>query len=102
VRSVEQVEAVRAQVADLVGPLGRKVEAVIDYDGCSIDPVVAEAWFDMARDVQSRFYAKASRYTTSAFMRLKLGDALERRAMAPHVFETAAEAQAGAGATNAR
>ena len=61
-----------------------------------IDPVIAEAWFDMARDVQARFYARASRYTTSAFLRLKLGDALQRRAMAPHVFETAAEAvQAG-------
>ena len=48
----------------------------------------------MARDVQSRFYDKASRYTTSAFMRLKLGDALQRREMAPHVFETAQEAAA--------
>ncbi len=45
----------------------------------------------MARDVQARFYEKATRYTTSAFMRLKLGDALTRREMAPHVFETAAE-----------
>ena len=70
----------------------RKVEAVIDYDGSSIDPGVAEAWFDMARDVQSRYYEKASRYTTSAFMRLKLGDALASRDMAPHVFESAAEA----------
>ena len=96
VQRQEQVEAVREQVRALVGPLGRKVEAVIVYDGCSIDPTLAEAWFDMAQDVQSRFYAKASRYTTSAFMRLKLGDALQRRQMAPHVFETAAEA-AGAG-----
>ena len=54
-------------------------------------PPIAEAWFDMARDVQARFYDKASRYTTSAFMRLKLGDALQRREMAPHVFETATE-----------
>ena len=74
-----QTEAVREQVQALVEPLGRKVEAVIDYDGCTIDPTLAEAWFDMARDVQSRFYDKASRYTTSAFMRLKLGDALQRR-----------------------
>ena len=86
----------REQVRALVEPLGRKVEAVIDYDGCSIDPTLAEAWFDMARDVQARFYTRASRYTTSAFMRLKLGDALQRRRMAPHVFVTAAEA-AGAG-----
>jgi propionate CoA-transferase len=46
----------------------------------------------MARDVQSRFYASASRYTTSAFIRLKLGEALQRREMAPHVFETMGEA----------
>ena len=87
VREREQVEAVREEVARLVGPLGHKVEAVIDYDGWSIDPEVAEAWFDMARDVQERFYSKASRYTTSAFLRLKLGDALQRREIAPHVFQ---------------
>jgi propionate CoA-transferase len=91
VQRLAQVEAVREQVRALVEPLGRKVAAVIDYDGCTIDPTIAEAWFDMARDVQSRFYDRASRYTTSAFMRLKLGDALQRREMAPHVFETAAE-----------
>ena len=94
VRSLEQVEAVRRQVAELVEPLGRKVEAVIDYDGSSIDPGVAEAWFDMARDVQARYYETATRYTTSAFMRLKLGDALASRDMAPHVFESAVERQA--------
>jgi propionate CoA-transferase len=91
VQHLAQVEAVREQVRSLVEPLGRKVAAVIDYDSCTIDPTIAEAWFDMARDVQSRFYDKASRYSTSAFMRLKLGDALRRREMAPHVFETAAE-----------
>jgi propionate CoA-transferase len=89
VRREEQVEAVREQVRAMVEPLGRKVSAVIDYDGCVIDPVIAETWFDMVRDVHARFYDKASRYTTSAFMRLKLGDELRRREMAPHVFETA-------------
>ena len=99
VQHMSQVEAVREQVRSLIEPLGRKVAAVIDYDGCTIDPTIAEAWFDMARDVQSRFYDQASRYTTSAFMRLKLGDALQRREMAPHVFETAAEEAARLGPT---
>jgi propionate CoA-transferase len=89
VRREEQVEAVREQVRSMVEPLGRKVKAVIDYDGCVIDPAIAESWFDMVRDVHVRFYDKASRYTTSAFMRLKLGGELRRREMAPHVFETA-------------
>lgn len=96
VRGPAEAEAVREQVASLVGPLGRTVEAVIAYDGLTIDPDVAEAWFDMARDVQTRFYSQATRYTTSAFMRLKLGDALQRRGLAPHVFETAGAAHENA------
>ncbi|MGF7208913.1 propionate CoA-transferase [Skermanella aerolata] len=94
VRRDEQVEAVRQQVRSMIEPLGRKVTAVIDYDGCVIDPGVAETWFDMVRDVHGRYYDKASRYTTSAFMRLKLGDELRRREMAPHVFESAGRSSA--------
>ena len=48
----------------------------------------------MAADVESQFYSHVSRYTTSAFMRLKLGDALARREVAPHIFETPHEARA--------
>jgi propionate CoA-transferase len=43
--------------------------------------------------LEKRYYSSASRYTTSAFMRLKLGEALTERHVAPHIFETQAEAQ---------
>jgi propionate CoA-transferase len=46
----------------------------------------------MAAEVERTCYLHASRYTTSAFMRLKLGDALSRRDVAPHIFETSADA----------
>jgi propionate CoA-transferase len=46
----------------------------------------------MAADVERTCYEHCSRYTTSAFMRLKLGDALSRRDVAPHIFETSADA----------
>jgi propionate CoA-transferase len=93
VRSLREVEAVREAVAARVGPLGGKVNAIISYDACIIDPDVSEAWFAMAADVESRFYTHVSRYTTSAFMRLKLGDALIRREVAPHIFETPHDAR---------
>jgi propionate CoA-transferase len=35
-----------------------------------------------------------SRYTTSSFLRAKLGDALKQRAVAPHIYESAEEATA--------
>ena len=34
-----------------------------------------------------------SRYTTSGFLRIKLGEALEKRGVAAHIFESADEAQ---------
>ncbi len=54
----------------------------------------SDAYFSMITYMQSRYYLSASRYTTSAFMRLKLGAGLAERNLAPHVFETGAEAQA--------
>jgi len=57
---------------------------------------VSDAYFSTITYLQQQYYATASRYTTSAFLRLKLGAALSDRALAPHVFETRAEAHASA------
>ena len=40
-----------------------------------------------------QYYADVTRYTTSGFLRMKLGDALEKRGVAPHIYESAAEAE---------
>jgi propionate CoA-transferase len=93
VRTKREVENVREAVTSRVGPLGRKVAAVISYDACTIDPEISDAWFAMAAEVESRFYTHVSRYTTSAFMRLKLGEALSSRDVAPHIFETPQQAR---------
>ena len=71
--------------------------AVVNYDGFQLDPVVSDAYFSMITYMQSRYYSTASRYTTSAFMRMKLGSGLAERNLKPHVFETPAEAHAFAG-----
>ena len=41
-----------------------------------------------------RYYSKITRYTTSAFLRNKLGKAIAERGLAPHIFETRSEAEA--------
>jgi propionate CoA-transferase len=69
------------------------VHLIVNYDGFALDPTVSDAYFSMITYMQQRYYTTASRYTTSAFMRLKLGEALAERDLAPHVFETRAEAQ---------
>ena len=47
---------------------------------------------DMVKYVM-RFYKSTTRYTTSAFLRMKLGDELQKRDLAPHIYETKEEAQ---------
>jgi propionate CoA-transferase len=56
--------------------------------------MVSDTYFSMIAYLEQRYYSSASRYTTSAFMRLKLGEGLSERHVAPHIFETRAEAQA--------
>jgi propionate CoA-transferase len=69
---------------------------IINYDDFYLDPAVSDAFFSMITYLQQRYYTTASRYTTSAFMRLKLGASLAERSLAPDVFETLDEAQSNA------
>jgi propionate CoA-transferase len=94
IRTTDDVDLVRREVERTCRAIGRKVHLIANYDGCHIDPAVADAYFSMITYMQNRYYKSASRYTTSAFMRLKLGEALKERDVAPHVFETRREAQA--------
>jgi propionate CoA-transferase len=41
-----------------------------------------------------RHYHDVTRYTSSTFLRMKLGEALEKRALAPHLYESADQAEA--------
>jgi propionate CoA-transferase len=92
VRSREQVDAIRAAVEQRIGSLGRKVFAIVNYENFSLAPEVVDAYSDMVHDLTKRFYIDVTRYTTSAFLRLKLGQALDQRGVAPHIFESADEA----------
>lgn len=94
VRTRDDVDRVRRAVEDRCRSHGRKVALVVNYDGCSIDAAVADTYAAMVRYMEANYYTTATRYTTSAFMRMKLGEALARRRVAPHIFETAAEARA--------
>jgi propionate CoA-transferase len=92
VRSAADVQAIREQVDQRVTPLGRRVQAIVNYDNFAILPDVLDAYSDMVKAMVERHYSGVSRYTTSNFLRMKLGDALKQRGLAPHIVESAAEA----------
>jgi propionate CoA-transferase len=95
IRSMEDIEEIRAQVEAILAPLGRKVDAIVNYDNFSILPELVDAYSDAVRAIVSTYYEKVTRYTTSAFMRMKLGDGLKARGFAPHIYESKGEARKG-------
>ena len=94
VHSHEDVEEVRRTVESKLAPLGHKVYAIVNYDNFEIFPDIIDEYSAMVRDLVDRFYSGVTRYTTSSFVRAKLGDALKQRAVAPHIYESADEATA--------
>jgi propionate CoA-transferase len=94
VHNHEDVEEVRRIVEARLAPVGHKVYAVVNYDNFEIFPDIIDEYSAMVRDLVDRFYSGVTRYTTSSFLRAKLGDALKQRALAPHIYESADEATA--------
>src|SRR5580704_2308808 len=92
-RNAADVERIRKIVTDRVSPLGKRVYAIVNYDNFTIDPALLDEYSAMVRGLMDQYYADVTRYTTSGFLRMKLGDALEKRGVAPHIYESAAEAE---------
>ena len=93
VRTRREIEDVREAVASRVGPLGRRVAASSVMTPARLiqrSPKPGSPW----RRMSSGGSTPCSRYTTSAFMRLKLGDALARRgSRAPHLRDPQRDAR---------
>ena len=92
-RSPADIENIARTVEARLGGLDRRVYAIVNYDHFSILPELLDDYSAMVRQLTDRFYSGVSRYTTSGFLRMKLGEALERRGVAPHIFESAEEAR---------
>jgi propionate CoA-transferase len=86
------IAAICAMVAELLGPLGRRVPAVINYDNFSIAPDLMDDYVAAVNDLAERYYSKVTRYAHSTFMRASLGRAFRRIEKDAAVFANSAEA----------
>ncbi|AVO36663.1 acyl CoA:acetate/3-ketoacid CoA transferase [Pukyongiella litopenaei] len=92
IRSRDDLDRIAARVERICQPLQRRVDVIVNYDGARVEDDIADDYAAMVRSLEDRFYGVVSRYSSSAFMRMKLGQALERQT-APHIFETGEEAR---------
>ncbi len=82
------VDAIEREVDAHLKPIGHRVYAIVNYDHFELAPAVEDDYAAMVRGLVDRYYDGVSRYTTSGFLRAKLGRALSRRGVAPHIYES--------------
>jgi len=92
VRTSADVAAIHEEIGRRLEAIGHKVYGIVNYDHFDLAPEVADEYAAMVRTLVDRYYFGVSRYSTSAFLRAKLGGALEQRGVAPHIYESASEA----------
>ncbi len=90
----EDLTTVKRGLRRFFESIGQRVNIISNYDGVEIGQEVYQGYADLLRELEEKFYITATRYTTSAFMRQKLGSGLKDRSIRPHIFETQAEAEA--------
>ena len=94
IKSLDDVERIRQMIEAKLAPLKKKVFGIVNYENFTIPTELTDAYGEMVQQLVDRFYIRVTRYTTSSFLRLKLGEALHRRHVAPHIYESAEEARA--------
>ncbi len=92
IKDMDDVQEVKDKVEAIVAPLGHKVYTIINYDNFTINPDVLNEYTKMVRYLVENYYTGVTRYTTSTFLRTKLGDALQQCNVTPHIYETQKEA----------
>lgn len=85
---------VHAAVEAKCRAIGRKVNVIVNYDGFEIMEPALDAYTQVVQSLSNQYYLGTVRYSTSAFLRDKLGAAIQARGLAPHIYETRSEAEA--------
>ena len=92
VKTSEEIQRMKEVVEGTLAPLGKKVHTIANYDNFNVSPDLVDEFSDMVKYV-TKFYETVTRYTTSTFLRMKLGDELQKRGVAPHIYESREEAR---------
>jgi propionate CoA-transferase len=93
IRNKEDVNRIVHVVEDLFHSVGTRFAMVVNYDGVYIDPLIMDYHAECVAQVEKEYYTSCTRYSTGAFLRMKLGKALEKRKVAPHLFESDKQAR---------
>lgn len=97
VRKKSDIDDLTKVLIEACEKAGKRVNAVVNHDGCRIAEDLYDDYAAMIEYMLEHHYATTTRYSTSAFMRMKMQEALKKRGLAPHVYQRAEEAHEALG-----
>lgn len=89
----KEITQVRDAVEAVLAPLGKRVDAIVNYDSFWTNPDLADEYLEAVRYIQTRYYNKASRYATNGFARIRLANGLQEHQVHSDIVATKAEAK---------
>lgn len=89
VRTDQDVRDIVDAVDRVLGPLGKRVYSVVNYERFECDDDARDAYMDAVKYVEEKYYLGVKRYTSSAFLRHRLGAEFAKRHITSRVHESA-------------
>jgi propionate CoA-transferase len=86
VRNENDIRTIVEAVDALLGPLGKRVHSVVNYERFSCDDDVFNRYVDAVKYVEETYYLDVKRYTSGAFLRHKLGSELAKRQITTEIL----------------
>ena len=94
VRAKSDIDDLRKVLIAACQKAGKRVNSVVNHDGFRISENLYDTYAELIEYMGVHHYGTTTRYATSAFLRLKMQEALRKRGLAPHVFERKEDAHA--------
>src|SRR5262249_23605694 len=77
-RTKEDLRVIGDAVDKLLGPLGKRVHSIVNYERFICDDDVFNEYVELVKRVEQTYYLSVKRYTSGAFLRHKLGTELAK------------------------
>lgn len=78
IRTLDDIAQLKAEAERKLKPIGHKVDAVVNYDRMSIVTELMDAYVEAIKDIVSTYYNEVTRYSANSFLRMKLGELLDK------------------------
>lgn len=92
VKSTQDIDELSTILLAAFEKTGRPVNSVVNHNRFRISEDLYDHYAASIETLLERYSLSTARYTTSAFMRLKMKETLSKRGVQPHIFESGEEA----------